>query len=49
MRIFVSDIVYMKVYLITSGSEFPAVFQELAKYVGAPEVLVADPHRSNKS
>ena len=48
MQIFVSDNVFVKFYLMTSASEFPAALREFAKYIDAPEVLVADPHSSNK-
>ena len=38
----------MKVYPITSTSEFPSALQEFAKDVGAHEILVADTNCSNK-
>ena len=34
---------------MTSTGKFPAALREFAKYVGAPEFLVADPYCSNKS
>ena len=49
MQIFVSDKGFVKVYPMTSAREFPAALREFAKNVGAPEVLVEDPYRSNKS
>ena len=48
MQIFVSDKGFLKVYLMTYASKFTAALREFAKDVGEPEVLVADPHRSNK-
>ena len=48
MQIFVYDEVFVKVYPMTSVRKFPAVLQEFAKDVGAPDILVADRHHSNK-
>ena len=49
MQIFVSDKGFVKVYPMTSENEFPVALREFAKDVDAREVLVADPHRLNKS
>ena len=49
MQLFVSDKGYVKVYPMTSVKEFPAALRMFAKEVGAPEVLVADPHMNQKS
>ena len=49
MQIFVSDKEFVKVYPIRSAKEFPSALRELAKDVGAPESLVADPHPLKKS
>ena len=49
MQIFVSDKGFVKVYTMQKVSEYPQPLQMFAKYVGAPEILVADPHPSNKS
>ena len=49
MQIFVSDKGFVKVYHMRKVSEYPQALKMFAKDVGAPEVLVADPHPSNKS
>ena len=49
MQIFVSDKGFVKVYPMESPSQFPSALKLFAKDVGAPEVLVADPHPSQKS
>ena len=49
MKIFVSDKLFVKFYTITSAIKFPSALREFEKYVGAHEILVANPHRSSKS
>ena len=49
MQIFVSDKGFVKVYPMLSPREFPSALRMFAKDVGCPEVLVADPHPSQKS
>ena len=49
MQIFVSDKVYVKVYPMSKVSEYPQALKQFAKDVGAPEVLIADPHPVHKS
>ena len=49
MQIFVSDKGFVKVYPMTTVSEYPKALKMFAKDVGAPDVLVADPHPNNKS
>ena len=49
MRIFVSDKGFVKVYPMTKVSDYPQALKMFAKDVGALDVLVADPHPSNKS
>jgi hypothetical protein len=49
MQIFVSDKGFVKVYPMRSPSEYPMALKLFAKDVGAPEILVADPHPSHKS
>ena len=49
MQIFVSDKGFVKVYPMRKVSEYPQALKMFAKDVGAPDVLVADPHPSNKS
>ena len=44
-----SDKVFVKVYPMRSAKEFPSALREFAKDVGAPEILVADPHPLKKS
>ncbi len=39
----------MKVYPMKAVSKFPSALREFAKDVGAPEILVADPHKCHKS
>ena len=48
MHIFVSDKGFVKVYPMNSVSEFTVALRVFVKDVGAPEFLVADPHRLNK-
>ena len=48
-QLFVSDKGYVKVYCMKSLKEYPKALRKFAKDVGAPEVLVADPHSSHKS
>ena len=48
MQIFVYDKGLVKVYLMTSASEFTSVLREFVQDVGAPDILVADPYFSNK-
>ena len=49
MQLFVSDKGFVKVYPMTKESDYPKALKMFAKDVGAPDVLVADPHPSNKS
>ena len=49
MQIFVSDKGFVKVYPMRKVSEYPAALKLFAKEVGAPGILVADPHPSNTS
>ena len=49
MQIFVSDKGYVKVYPMKSLTEYPSALQKFAKGVGAPDILVADPHKSHAS
>jgi hypothetical protein len=49
MQIFVSDKGFVKVYPMRKVSEYPQALKLFAKDVGAPDVLVADLHPSNKS
>lgn len=49
MQLFVSDKGFVKVYPMKSTSDYPKALKLFAKDVGAPEVLVADPHRAQTS
>ena len=49
MQIFVSDKGFVKVYPMKSLTEYPSVLRKFAKEVGAPYILVADPHKSHAS
>ena len=49
MQIFVSDKGFVKVYPMKTQSEHPMALKLFAKDVGAPEILVCDPHPSQKS
>ena len=49
MQIFVSGKGYFKVYPMSKVSEYPKALKKFAKDVGAPEVLIADPHLLHKS
>ncbi len=49
MQIFVANKGFVKVYPMNGVCKFPAALREFAKDVGAPEILVADPHKSQKS
>ena len=44
MQIFVSDKGYVKVHPMSKVSEYPQYLKQFAKNIGAPEVLIADPH-----
>ena len=49
MQIFVSDKGFVKVYPMRHQHEYLLALMLFAKDVGAPEILVADPHPSQKS
>ena len=49
MQIFVSDKGFVKVYPMKLQSDYPEALGQFAKDVGAPEILVCDPHPSQKS
>ena len=49
MQIFVSDKGYVKVYPMKSLTEYPSALRQFAKEVGAPDILVANPHKSQAS
>ncbi len=49
MQIFVSDKGIVKVYLMKFVRIFSSALREFAKDVGAPEILVTDPHKCQKS
>ena len=49
MQIFVSDKGFVKVYPMKTQQDYPQALRLFAKYVGAPEILVCDPHPSQKS
>ena len=49
MQVFVSDKGFVKVYPMEHVRDFPKALKMFAKDVGAPEVLVADPHPSQAS
>ena len=48
MQIFVSEKGYVKVYPMSKVSEYPQALKQFAKDVGAPEVLIVDPHPVHK-
>ncbi len=49
MQIIVSSKGFMKIYPMKLVSNFPSVLREFAKDVVAPEILVTDPHKCQKS
>ena len=49
MQILVSDKGYVKVYPMSKVSEYPQALKQFAKDVGAPEILIEDPHPVQKS
>ena len=49
MQIFVSDKGFVKVYPMKTQRDYPQALRLFAKDVGAPEILVCDPHTSQKS
>ena len=49
MKVFVSYKGYVKVYSINSPSGFMAALKEFAEEIRVPEILVANPHPSQKS
>ena len=49
MQIFVSDKGFVKVYPMKNQRDYPQALRLFAKDVGAPEILVCDPHPSQKS
>ena len=49
MQLYVSDKGFLKVYPMESERDFPKTLRMFAKDVGAPEILVADPHPVHKS
>lgn len=49
MQLFVSDKGFVKAYPMESVSQYPKALRAFAKDVGAPEILVADPHPNQKS
>ena len=49
MHIFVSDKGFVKVYPMKSLTEYPSALRKFAKEVGAPDILVANPHKSHAS
>ena len=49
MQIFFSDKGFVKVYPMKIQHDYPAALRQFAKDVGAPEILVCDPHPSQKS
>ena len=49
MQIFVSDKGYVKVYPMKSLTKYPSALRQFAKEVGAPDILVANPHKSHAS
>ena len=49
MQIFVSDKGFVKVYPMKTQRDYPQALRIFAKDVGAPEILVCDPHPSQKS
>ncbi len=49
MQLFISNKGSVIVYPMKSASEFPEALSEFAKDVGVPEILVADPPKSQES
>ena len=49
VQLFVSDKGFVYVALMKSLTEYPAALRQFAKEVGAPDILVADGHKSLKS
>ena len=49
MQIFISDKGYVKVYPMKSLTEYPSALRQFDKEVGAPDILVANPHKSHAS
>ena len=49
MQIFGLDKGYIKVYLVSKVCKYPQALKKFAKDVGAPEVLISDPHPVQKS
>ena len=49
MKIFVSDKGFVKVYPMKNQQDYPQALRLFAKDVGAPDILVCDPHPSHKS
>ena len=49
MHIFVSDKGFFKFYPMKSLTEYPSALQQFGKEVGAPDIMVADPHKSHAS
>ena len=48
MQVFALEKVYVKVYPMKSPSGFMAALKEFVKEIGAPEILVANMHPSQK-
>ena len=49
MHIFISEKGFVKVYPMNLQRDYPAALRQFAKDFGAPEILVCDPHPSQKS
>ena len=49
MQIFVSNKGFVKVYPMQGEVKFPTALREFSKDVGAPQILVTNPHKSQKS
>ena len=49
MQIFVSDKGFVKIYPMKSLTEYPSALRQFAKEFGAPDIMVADPHKSHAS
>ena len=49
MQIFFSNKGFIKVYPMRLQRDYPAALRQFAKDAGAPEILVCDPHPSQKS
>ena len=49
MQIFVSDKGYVKVYPMKFLTEYPSALRQFAKEFGAPDIMVANPHKSHAS